>query len=343
MINKKIVKFAKIFIIVSLLIVGCNRLTQAPPHQPQDSSTIRGVWLTHVGNAFYAYTGQLDNVFHQLSRLNFNRVYISVYNDGVTYPTNVSFQNHLVSLSFINPLNRAIKEGERQGLKIYGWYEYGLMLNPHDAIAKKHPDWLLEKGKIVNNFVWLNPDLPEVQDYFVKLFREVAYLYPDLAGIQLDDHWGIPKELGYYADSLTQLTEKVAQTIKKIHPNWIISLSPNYPRFSYKYYSQDWLKWVHQGYIDEVVVQIYRNKAEQVQVTLSHSGLKEASHYVPVAAGVFAGFIQEQSRQLKSLSEVKKQIETIQKSGYGYSLFTYEYTLGFFRMARTKIKESFFN
>ncbi|MGK7944131.1 MAG: glycoside hydrolase family 10 protein [Microcystaceae cyanobacterium] len=343
MINKKIVKFAKIFILVTLLIVGCNQLTQAPPHQPKDSSTIRGVWLTHVGNAFYAYTGQLDNVFHQLSRLNFNRVYISVYNDGVTYPTNVSFQNHLVSLSLINPLNKAIKEGKRQGLKVYAWYEYGLMLNPSDAIAKKHPDWLLENGKVVNNFVWLNPKNPEVQSYFTKLFTEVAYLYPDLVGIQLDDHWGIPKALGNYTDSLTQLTGKIAQTIKKIHPDWIISLSPNPPSFSYRFYSQDWLEWVRKGYIDEVVVQIYRNKAKQVQVTLSHSGLKEASHYVPVAAGIFAGFVKEQDGKLKSLVEVQKQINTIQESGYGYALFTYEYTLGFFRMARTKIKESFFD
>ncbi len=35
----------------------------------------------------------LDNVFHQLSRLNFNQVYISVYNNGVTYPSKISDRN----------------------------------------------------------------------------------------------------------------------------------------------------------------------------------------------------------------------------------------------------------
>lgn len=149
-------------------------MTEAPRHKPQSYQPIRGVWITHVGNAFYAYTGQLDNVFHQLSRLNFNRVYVGVYNDGVSYSTDVSFSNPLTSL----PLS---------------------------------------------------------------------------------------------------------------------------------------------------------------------SGLKEASPYVPVAAGIFTGFIKKNVWQLQSLSEIKKQIEVIENWGYGYCLFTYEYTLSFMRPATTKTKEEFFN
>ena len=170
--KKRILKFMTIFFLVIGVIIGWNKITEKPPHQPQNSQQIRGVWMTHVGNAFYAYTGQLDDVFHQLSRLNFNRVYVGVYNDGVSYATKVSFRNHLTSLSLINPLNQAIKQGKRQGLKIYAWYEYGLMLNPTDPIAKRHPDWLLGEGKVVNNFVWLDPQNSEVQQHFIKLFTQ---------------------------------------------------------------------------------------------------------------------------------------------------------------------------
>ncbi len=341
--KKRIIKFMTIFFLVIGVIIGWNKITEMPPHQPQTSQNIRGVWMTHVGNAFYAYTGQLDDVFHQLSRLNFNRVYVGVYNDGVSYSTKVSFRNHLTSLSLINPLNQAIKQGQRQGLKIYAWYEYGLMLNPTDPIAKRHPDWLLGQGKVVNNFVWLDPQNSEVQKHFIQLFTEVAYLYPDLFGIQLDDHWSVPREFGNYAESLTTLTQKISQTIKKIHPNWIISLSPNPPQFAYSKYSQDWLNWVRQGYINEVIVQVYRPTSDRVRETLSSSGLREASRYVPVAAGLFTGFVKKNVWQLQSLAEIKKQIDVIKNWDYGYCLFTYEYTFSFMRPAFTNTKESFFN
>ena len=71
----------------AIVVIGTyHKLTEAPPHQPEETEQIRGMWMTHVGNAFYAATGQLDDVFHQLSRLNFNRVYISVYNDRGDLP-----------------------------------------------------------------------------------------------------------------------------------------------------------------------------------------------------------------------------------------------------------------
>jgi uncharacterized lipoprotein YddW (UPF0748 family) len=339
--SKLFPKIAKALTLIVVAIAGCNKITQAPPHQPQNQQEIQGVWLTHLGTAFYVYTGQLDNVFHQLSRLNFNRVYVSVYNDGVTYPTQVSFRNNLASLPFTNPLKSVLQEGQRQGLKIYAWYEYGLMLNPNDPLSRKHPDWLLEKGKVVDGFVWLNPAHPEVQQYFVKLFTEVAQKYPDLQGIQLDDHWSTPIQFGNRAVALTELTKKISRAVKKVNPNLVISLSPNPPNFAYNRYSQDWLTWVRRGYINEVVVQIYRKNTQEVMATLSHSGMREASQYVPVAAGLFTksngNFL-----RLKPLAEVKLQREAIKRRGYGYSLFTYEYTFSFLRLATTKTKESYF-
>jgi len=339
--KKRIKKVTALLIGAIVLIGGCNKITKAPPHQPQNSQIIRGVWMTHVGNAFYVYTGQLDNVFHQLSRLNFNRVYLGVYNDGVTYPSKISYRNRETNLPLFNPLNSAIHEGKRQGLKIYAWFEYGLMLHTDDPIAKKHPEWLLGEGKVVNGFVWLNPSHPEVEQYFIDLFTEFAYLYPKLEGIQLDDHWSVPTEFGNHASALTQLTAKIVNTVKKINPHWVISLSPNPPRFAYNEYSQDWLTWVRQGYIDEVVVQVYRPTTEEVRTTLYYSGLKEASKYVPVAAGIYTGF-SGKGLEIRQLAEVIKQVEVVESQGYGYSLFTYEYTFSFLRLASTKTKESFF-
>ncbi|MGF1537899.1 MAG: glycoside hydrolase family 10 protein [Elainellaceae cyanobacterium] len=326
---------------VILAIGGCQKLTEAPPHQPQNSEEIRGVWMTHVGNAFYAGIGQLDDVFHQLSRLNFNRVYISVYNDGVTYPSKVAHRTREAYIPGYNFLNSAVHQGNRQGLKVYGWFEYGLMLHKNDPIAIAHPDWLLDQGQMINGFVWLDPGHPEVEQYFLALFTEFAYLYHKLDGIQLDDHWAIPRALGDYTTELTHLTAAVATAVKQINPHWIISLSPNPPDFAARRYSQDWLEWVYRGYIDEVVVQVYRPTAQDVATTLTHSGLEEARRYVPVGVGLYTGYSRN-SLEITPLAEVARQVDVVLDRGYGYSLFTYGYTFSFLRLAPTKTKESFF-
>ena len=324
-----------------IVISGCQKITEAPPHQPQTNPEIRGVWMTHVGNAFYAATGQLDDVFHQLSRLNFNRVYVSVYNDGVTYPSKIIYRNRETNIPLLNFLNNAIHQGRRQGLKIYAWFEYGLMLHDNDPIAQAHPDWLLNDGQVVDGFVWLNPENPNVEQHFVSLFVEFASLYQKLDGIQLDDHWAVPTVFGNYATALTQLTEKITTAVKEINPDWIISLSPNPPDFAYNRYSQDWLNWVDNGYFDEVIVQVYRPTVQAVETTLVHSGLQEASHHVPVGVGVYAGY-REEGLDITPLGEVAQQAAFVLNQGYGYSLFTYEYVFSFLCLARTKTKEAFF-
>ncbi len=290
---KRLKRGATFAILAIFLIAVFQKITEAPPHQPQNSQVIRGVWMTHVGTAFYAWTGQLDNVFHQLSRLNFNRVYISVYNDGVTYPSKVSHRNRETNLPLYNILNSAIHQGHRQGLKVYAWFEYGLMLHDNDPLARSHPDWLLKDGQVVNGFVWLDPSHPEVEQYFIDLLTEFAYLYHKLDGIQLDDHWAVPRQFGNYVVPLTQLTQKISTAIAKINPQWILSLSPNSPSFAYRNYSQDWLTWVNRGYVDEVIVQIYRPTLQAVKTALAQSGLAAASQRVPVAVGIFTGFLKK--------------------------------------------------
>ncbi len=308
---------------VVVIVGGCLKITEAPPHQPEATSPIQGVWLTHVGTAFYASTGQLDNIFHQLSRLNFNHVYVCVYNNGVTYPSQVGYRNPETHIPLLNPLNLALHQAKRQGLKIYAWFEYGLALSPTELLARSHPEWLLNQGQVVDGFVWLNPSHPDVQQYLLELFTEFAYLYHKLEGIQLDDHWAVPTVFGNQAAALTQLTATLTTTLKQINPHWIISLSPHIPDFAYRNYSQDWLSWVRQGYVDEVIVQIYRPTTQAVAQTLTHSGLAEASRYVPVAVGLYTGFTNS-TLTLTPLSEVAQQIQWVQRQGYGYSLFTFD-------------------
>ena len=313
-------------------------LTTAPKNSPQQSEQIKGVWLSHVVNAALTYTTTTDNVFHQLSRLNYNRVYVDVYNNGTTYPSKYAPRNYILSLPFTNPLKTAIAQGERQGLKVYAWYEHGLMTFGNAALAQQHPDWILtteDNQKLIDNHWWLDPANPEVQQYFINLFAEVAYSYPNLYGIQIDDHWGIPIQFGDKSAAMTELTTKVVQTIRKANPNLAISLSPNPLGFSRKKYSQDWLAWIETGLFDELVMQLYRPTSQQVALSIDNSILSEVGNYVDVAVGIYAGSLNQQ----KPLAEIKQQIDTVRAYGYGYAIFPWSTSLGWLRWHSREEKE----
>ncbi|WP_202804215.1 glycoside hydrolase family 10 protein [Pleurocapsa sp. PCC 7319] len=315
-------------------------MTFAPSHTPQSSKSIKGIWLSHVGNAFLTYTTLTDNVFHQLSRLNYNRVYVDVYNNGTTYSSKYAPRNYLLSFPFTNPLKTAIKEGKRQGLKIYAWYEHGLMTFPDAKLAQKHPDWILttsNQEKLIDNHWWLNPANPEVQQYFVNLFTEVAASYPDIDGIQVDDHWGIPIQFGNHIDEMTELTQKVVRAVRKVRPELVISLSPNPLGFSRTKYSQDWLAWIQAGLIDELVMQLYRQTSHEVALSIDNSILPEVSKYVNVAVGIYAGSWHNQ----KSLAEIQRQISVVKQYGYGYAIFAWKTSFGILRFANRREKETY--
>ncbi len=137
---KHIRKLILLFLSGIIVFFILSRLTIAPSHTPEKSESIKGIWLSHFSNAFLTYTTLTDNAFHQLSCLNYNRVYVDVYNDGTTYSSKYAPRNYLLSVPFTNPLKTAIKEGKHQGLKIYAWYEHGMMTFPNATLARQHPD-----------------------------------------------------------------------------------------------------------------------------------------------------------------------------------------------------------
>ncbi len=207
-------------------------------------------------------------------------------------------------------------------------------------LARQHPDWILttkDNQKLIDNHWWLDPANPEVQQYFINVFTEIAADYPDLHGIQVDDHWGIPIQFGDQGEAMTELTNKVVQAIRNTNPNLVISLSPNPLGFSVKKYSQNWLAWIKMGLIDELIMQLYRQTSQQVALSIDNSILPEASKYVDVAIGIYAGSFNNQ----KPLAEIKQQIDTVKSSGYGYVIFPWETSLGWLRWQSWEEKESY--
>ena len=147
----------------------------------------------------------------------------------------------------VDVLSMIVKESHQRGLQVIPWFEYGLMIPKSSLIARKHPDWLThsQQGSIntffqdqlttqkkdnsknllkkwsqsayqkrANQLAWLNPFHPEVQQLIKGLMLEVILQYK-VDGVQLDDHFGIPVELGYdpFTIKLYQQEHKIPLTI----------------------------------------------------------------------------------------------------------------------------------
>ncbi len=164
---------------------------------------------------------------------------------------------------------------------------------------------------------WLNPMHPSVQGLLLGLVEEVIETY-DVDGIQLDDHFSLPVEFGYdpytvslYAaehqgqsppnnpadpDWIRWRAGKLSKFMNILHarvkakcPSCTVSISPNPAKFAYRFHLQDWRTWVSEGWVDELVVQVYRDDLERFESELVKGPLREAQRLIPVSIGILTG------------------------------------------------------
>lgn len=352
------------------------------------STELRGVWLTNVASPVLFIPWRVNRAMHQLSQMNFNTVYPVVWNRGHTfYPSAVAkqftgrAQDRMLELLRFGQdvLAEIVKQGNKQGLKIIPWFEYGFMTPPNSALARRHPDWIsirqdstktlkevldeqqgiqnvpkFIRNGLVSKQVWLNPLHPQVQLFIRNLIVEVVTKY-DVAGIQLDDHFGLPVELGYdaftvqlykqehqgqsppndplneewmrwRANKISDFMQQIFKAVKAVKPNVIVSLSPNSQDFSYRAYLQDWQYWVQRGWVEELVVQIYRDDLKSFVEQLSQPALEVARRQIPVGVGILTG---TWSRPV-DITQISEQVKAVRLRGFdGVSFFYWESLWGY--------------
>lgn len=253
-------------------------------------------------------------------------------------------------------LKELINQGHQQGLTVIPWFEFGFMAPANAEVVDLHPDWITRrqdgttiKKEGIEERVWLNPFHPEVQQFILDLITEVVKNY-QVDGIQFDDHFGLPAEFGYdqytinlyqqenkgqspstdfhetywvrwRADKINQFMKKVFETVKAIQPNCIISLSPNPLHFSLPAYLQDWFTWEREGWIEEIILQVYRPDLNRFITELERSEVKLAKDHIPVAIGILSGL----KNRPTSLKTLEQQIAEVRKRNFaGVSFFFYE-------------------
>nr|WP_127083601.1 glycoside hydrolase family 10 protein [Dulcicalothrix desertica] len=322
---------------------------------------IRGVWMTNNDLDILRDRTKVGEAMDKLRKLNFNTVYPVVWNSGyVMYPSEVAQRAEIQPFVYRGTeghdiIADVINQAHRRGLLAIPWFEFGFMAPETSELALNHPEWLTRKRdgsqtsiSAAGEVAWLNPFHPEVQKFISDLVLEIVTKY-DADGIQFDDHMSLPHEFGYdrytislytqetgkappsnpqdqawmrwRADKITAFMLQLNQAVKARKPNAIVSVSPNYYNFAYKFQLQDWLNWVRLNIVDELVMQVYRDDLGSFTSKITRPEIVETQQLnIPTGIGIMAGL---RTRRIP-MQQIKSQVQAAQQRGLGVAFFYYE-------------------
>ena len=324
-----------------------------------------GVWLTNSPSPLYYEPSRIDRAVSELANAGFNTLYPNVWSRGTTFhrsrhaPLEPALEKASPNL---DPICRFTRAAHRRGLQVIPWFEYGLMEPADAAVVRQHPEWVLQRrdgssemamhGKPM---VWLNPAHPGVRERFIGLITEIVQRC-SVDGIQLDDHFAWPVELGYDPFSralflkdtgreppdnhtdrawmrwrrqqLTGLLRELRGRLKTLEApagsvpkRTIISLSPGPFRFAYNHWLQDWELWALGELIDDLVVQNYAYSVKGFEKDLNQPALVKARSWgMPVEIGILAGF----GGRTPDMATLAQKTQLATSRGHGVIYFYWE-------------------
>ena len=324
-----------------------------------------GVWLTNSPSPLYYDAGRIEQAVAELAEAGFNTLYPNVWSRGTTFhrsryaPMEPPLERTNPNL---DPICRFTAAAHRRGLDVVPWFEYGLMEPADAAVVRDNPEWVLQRldGSTVMELhgkpmVWLNPAHPGVRERFLGLISEIVQRC-GVDGVQLDDHFAWPVELGYdpYTRSLyraetgneppddftdrawmrwrrqqlTGLLRALRTRLQSIPPvkgelprRRVISLSPGPFRFAYNKWLQDWELWALGQLIDDLVVQNYAYSVQGFARDLNQPALLKARQWgLPVEIGILAGF----GGRTPGMATVAEKTRLSLERGHGVIYFYWE-------------------
>ena len=326
-----------------------------------------GVWLTNSPSPLYYDTRRIETAVEELAAAGFNTLYPNVWSRGATFHRSrwAPMEPQLASQSpDLDPICRITASAHKRGMQVIPWFEYGLMEPADAAVVQENPDWVLRRrdgsahyamhgadlstSPLSDLRVWLNPAHPGVQSRVIGLISEIVSRC-NADGIQLDDHFAWPVDLGYDDYTRALYRHETGQEPPADHTNrfWMqwrrrkltdlliglrqaledgehsdrISLSPGPFRFAYNIWLQDWEIWAVRGLVDELVVQNYAYSLQGFANDLNQSAIRRAEHWgIPVSIGILAGF----GGRTTSAAKLRRKSELVAQRGFGAIYFYWE-------------------
>ena len=274
----------------------------------------RGVWIATVENIDWPSVKYLSSdmqkqefitIINRLQKDKFNAVFVQIRPSAdAFYESSIEPCSEWLTgkqgsspSPYYDPLKFMIDECHKRGIEIHAWFNpFRSVMNIHESnissqhVSRRHPGWNVTYG----NYKWLNPGLPEVRNYVLKIVMDVVRRY-QIDGVHFDDYFypypiknikfndkktfaqysrGIKNLSDWRRDNINLFVKSVSDSIRKIKSGLKFGISPfgiwknrsNDPTGSQTSGSEsfnttysDSKKWLKEGWVDYLVPQLYWN------------------------------------------------------------------------------------
>jgi uncharacterized lipoprotein YddW (UPF0748 family) len=320
---------------------------------------MRGVWLPATGSQVLFSKENTIDAINRLADAGFNTVCPNVWWRGYTlYPSQVMNERFGVEIkpdfAGRDPLADVVEAAKTAGLKVIAWFEYGFIASYQangGHILAQYPHWAAQDSNqqpLPENFDWMNGLHPEVQEFILSLFLEVATNY-DIDGLQGDDHLSIPVKSGYdpytieayyqefgekppikykdknwmrwRSDRLTDFIARLYQAIKLLNPQLLVSMAPSEYPFSYENFLVNSPEWLERGIVDTLHPQLYHAGVQGYRSSVTNTQAYASAQI----AKVFPGMALEPNQKRFSPDDFWTCIQHNRQAGIrGECLWVYE-------------------
>jgi len=195
-------KIRLLFFLLALFITSIYSQTTIPKYE------MRGVWVASVTNLDWPSSpnltvaqqkAELIAMFEELKKAGTNVIFFQIrtecdalYNSPYE-PWSYWLTGHqgTAPSPLYDPLQFAIEEAHKRGMELHAW------INPYRAektvgnypissshVISQHPEWILYIG----SYKFLNPGLPQVDNYIKKIVVDVTTRYK-IDGVHMDDYF----------------------------------------------------------------------------------------------------------------------------------------------------------
>ncbi len=306
---------------------------------------------------------KIDELVKDSYRSNFNQIIAEVRyrGDAMYIPnrTNDDFPNpepicYLIEKSGFDPLQYLIEQAQKHNIEVHAWFTV-YVVTPHEEtnmrpgnVYYEHPEWIT-----VNNHgrkmrmtehegAFLDPGIPEVQDYLTNVILDVAMNY-QIDGIHLDYIRYPEFKLGYNPLAMQQyeletkvttetawlywrqrqvsrLVSRVYAEVKSIDPRIAVtaSVKPDI-RSARSEHGQNWMEWIENQTIDYVYLMAYTPSDSDLEQQLDNLAVYDQNDRI--VCGLRA-WIDRGSYSVKRICSKIKSVRDRHFAGVGLFYYT---------------------
>ena len=318
-VRSELASAAVLLLLTTGLLAGCGGTAPTTqPDAPDDFSPppvpreFRAAWIATVANIDWPsepglspqkQKAELRRMLDEAAALNLNAVIFQVrpHADALYNSSHEPWSFYLTGQQgkapqpYYDPLQFAVQEAHKRGLKLHAWFNPYRAGHPADTsdlaaghVYNQHPSWVREYG----DYLWLDPGVPAARNHTHRVIMDVVRRY-DIDGVHFDDYfypypsyadgapfpdsasWARAQRNGWTGSrgdwrrhNVNRLVERVYHSIKEAKPHVKFGISPfgiwrpDHPPGTQGFDAYDVLyadarKWLRKGWVDYMTPQLY--------------------------------------------------------------------------------------